>query len=120
MAGLERPAARYWIQGRIKDARNGRRRTAADGREADGQCQLPEIVDPDDSLRGPAADAMNCQSAIESPATGLETATACNSDDGNTDHQHDRRITRMEAKREVAVGLSAGRGAVAQRLEGKP
>jgi hypothetical protein len=56
----------------------------------------------------------------ESPATGLEAATACNSDDGNTDHQHDRRITRMEAKREVAVGLSAGRGAVAQRLEGKP
>jgi hypothetical protein len=33
--------------------------------------------------------------------------------------EHDRRITRMEAKWEAAVELSAGRGAVALRLEGK-
>jgi hypothetical protein len=33
--------------------------------------------------------------------------------------EHDRRITRMEAKWDAAVELSAGRGAVPPRLEGK-
>jgi len=33
--------------------------------------------------------------------------------------EHDRRITRMEAKWEAAVELSAGRSVVAPRLEGK-
>jgi hypothetical protein len=54
-------------------------------------------------------------------AGGPTTKSAkADSNDGNADHEHDRRITRMEAKWEVAVELSAGRGAVALRLEGKP